>query len=95
MRTIHLHRDKLLHAKHLSIDQEVSLIGSSNMDMRSFTLNSEISLVVFDRELTGRLQAEQARYFAGADLLLAKQWKTRSPARKVTENIARLLTPLL
>jgi cardiolipin synthase A/B len=92
---IHLHRDKLLHAKHLSIDQEVSLIGSSNMDMRSFTLNSEISLVVFDRELTGRLQAEQARYFAGADLLLAKQWKTRSPARKVTENIARLLTPLL
>jgi cardiolipin synthase len=92
---IHLYRDKLLHAKHLSIDHNVSLIGSSNMDMRSFTLNSEISLILFDRELAGRLQAEQARYFAGSDLLLAKQWKTRPLARKVIENIARLLTPLL
>jgi cardiolipin synthase len=92
---IHLYRDKLVHAKHLSIDKDVSLIGSSNMDMRSFTLNSEISLVVFDRELTGHLHTEQARYFAGSDHLLASQWTTRSLARKVTENIARLLTPLL
>ena len=92
---IHLYRDKLLHAKHLSIDQDLSLIGSSNMDMRSFTLNSEISLVVFDRNLTAQLRAEQARYFAGSDPLLAKQWKTRPLARKVSENIARLLTPLL
>jgi cardiolipin synthase len=92
---IHLYRDKLLHAKHLSIDQDMSLIGSSNMDMRSFTLNSEITLVLFDREMTGLLQVEQARYFAGSDLLLAKQWKTRPLVRKVTENIARLLTPLL
>lgn len=92
---IHLYRDKLLHAKHLSIDRDISLIGSSNMDMRSFTLNSEISLVLFDRELTGQLQAEQARYFARSDLLIDKQWTTRPFARKVIENIARLLTPLL
>ncbi|WP_414474815.1 cardiolipin synthase [Microvirga sp. M2] len=92
---IHLYRDKLLHAKHLSIDRDISLIGSSNMDMRSFTLNSEISLVLFDRELTARLIGEQARYFASSDLLLGEQWKTRSFARKIIENIARLLTPLL
>ncbi|WP_170316129.1 cardiolipin synthase [Microvirga calopogonii] len=92
---IHLYRDKLLHAKHLSIDQDVAQIGSSNMDMRSFTLNSEINLVLFDRELTGHLQAEQARYFARSDLLLDAQWKARPLARKVIENIARLLTPLL
>jgi cardiolipin synthase len=92
---IHLYRDKLLHAKHLSIDRDVALIGSSNMDMRSFTLNSEISLVLFDRELSERLQAEQIRYFAGSDLLLEKAWRTRSLVRKVIENMARLLTPLL
>ncbi|WP_457090816.1 cardiolipin synthase [Microvirga sp. P5_D2] len=92
---VHLYRDKLLHAKHLSIDQDVSLIGSSNIDMRSFTLNSEISLVLFDRELTARLRAEQDRYFLESDLLLAKQWETRPLFRKIVENIARLLTPLL
>ncbi|MEZ0167961.1 cardiolipin synthase [Microvirga sp. TS319] len=92
---IHLYRDKLLHAKHLSIDQDIALIGSSNMDMRSFTLNSEISLVLFDRELTARLIDVQARYFASSDLLRGEQWKSRSFARKIIENIARLLTPLL
>ncbi|MBO1909437.1 cardiolipin synthase [Microvirga sp. 3-52] len=92
---IHLYRDKLLHAKHMTIDHDLSLIGSSNMDMRSFTLNSEISLVLFDRDLTSQLQAEQARYFSNSDILLAKTWKARPLARKVTENIARLLTPLL
>lgn len=92
---IHLYRDKLLHAKHLSIDQDISLIGSSNMDMRSFTLNSEISLVLFDRELTEWLLAEQTRYFARSDLLRDEQWKTRPFARKVIENVARLFTPLL
>lgn len=92
---IHLYRDKLLHAKHLSIDHDVSLIGSSNIDMRSFTLNSEVSLVLFDRNLTARLRAEQARYFAESELLAAHQWKTRSLGLKVIENIARLLTPLL
>jgi cardiolipin synthase A/B len=92
---IHLYRDKLLHAKHLSIDEDVSLIGSSNIDMRSFTLNSEISLVLFNREMTTRLRREQAGYFAGSEILSAKQWRRRPFARKVVENIARLLTPLL
>ena len=63
--------------------------------MRSFTLNSEISLVLFDRDLTTLLQTEQARYFARCDLLLEKAWKSRPLARKVIENVARLLTPLL
>ncbi|MEI4872673.1 phospholipase D-like domain-containing protein, partial [Klebsiella pneumoniae] len=39
----------ILHAKHFSVDDDVALIGSSNMDMRSFGLNSEISLLVRSR----------------------------------------------
>ena len=65
------------------------------MDMRSFTLNSEISLVLFDRELTAQLYSEQTCYFARSDLMSEKRWKSRPLARKVIENIARLLTPLL
>ncbi|HZH52855.1 MAG TPA: cardiolipin synthase [Microvirga sp.] len=92
---IHLYRDKLLHAKHVSVDHRVSLIGSSNIDMRSFTLNSEVSLVLFDRDLNARLREEQERYFAESDALMLKEWSHRSLAAKAVENIARLLSPLL
>jgi cardiolipin synthase len=92
---IHLYRDKLLHAKHLSIDHDLALIGSSNIDMRSFTLNSEVSLVLFDRDLTAQLWMDQVRYFEESELLSAKSWMARPLVLKFVENIARLLTPLL
>jgi cardiolipin synthase len=92
---IHLYRDKLLHAKHLSVDDDVCLIGSSNIDLRSFILNSEISLVVFDPEVTQHLHEEQERYFAASDLLQLDRWNQRSLASKIIENIARLMSPLL
>ena len=92
---IHLYRDKLLHAKHLSVDEDICLIGSSNIDLRSFILNSEISLVLFDRRATERLREEQERYFAASDLLSLERWNKRSLASKTIENIARLMSPLL
>jgi cardiolipin synthase len=92
---IHLYRERFLHAKHLSIDDGVALIGSSNMDIRSFVLNAEVSLVFYDRDVTARLIAEQERYFATSDLLTAEEWKKRSLGVKVCENLARLMSPLL
>ena len=92
---IHLYRDKLLHAKHVSVDNRICLIGSSNVDMRSFVLNSEISLVLFDREVSSRLREEQERYFGASDLLSLEEWKARSLYAKTFENIGRLLSPLL
>ncbi|MBZ6076136.1 cardiolipin synthase [Microvirga puerhi] len=92
---IHLYRDKLLHAKHISVDRRVSLIGSSNVDMRSFVLNSEVSLILFDREANTELRAEQERYFAASEELSLDTWRARPLTRKIIENIARLVSPLL
>jgi cardiolipin synthase len=92
---VYRYRDKFLHAKHLSIDGAVALIGSSNMDMRSFVLNAEVSLVVYDAGVAERLRAEQERYFAGSDVLSAEEWDRRPLASKVCENVARLFSPLL
>jgi cardiolipin synthase A/B len=92
---IHRYRDKFLHAKHLSIDDRVALIGSSNMDIRSFVLNAEVSLVLYDADAALRLRAQQERYFAGAELLSLGEWKKRSLVTKVSENMARLVSPLL
>jgi cardiolipin synthase len=92
---IYRFRDGLLHAKHLSIDDDISFVGSSNMDIRSFLLNSEASLVLFDRIAITSLQAEQRRIMAASDRLSLAQWKTRPPLKKVAENVARLVSPLL
>jgi cardiolipin synthase len=92
---IHLFRDGLMHAKHLSIDDEISVIGSSNMDIRSFLLNAEASLVIYDQPVTRRLQAEQQRILAASDRLVLSEWARRHILRKLIENIARLVSPLL
>ena len=92
---IHLYREKLLHAKHLSIDGAIAVIGSSNMDIRSFVLNAEVSLVVYDAEVTARLREQEERYFATSDRLSQVEWMKRSLAEKICENLARLMSPLL
>ncbi|MDQ0468390.1 cardiolipin synthase [Labrys wisconsinensis] len=92
---IRLYRDGLLHAKNLSIDDDLAVIGSSNVDIRSFVLNSEVTLVFYDREVSARLRAEQDRYFAASDLLLPDEWDRRPFAVKIAENFGRLVSPLL
>jgi cardiolipin synthase len=92
---IHLYKERFLHAKHVSIDSDVALIGSSNMDIRSFQLNNEISLLIYDSGLTNQLAVEQERYFVGSELLTREEWDKRSSAVRLLENLARLLSPLL
>ena len=71
---IHLYRPRFLHAKHLSFDDAVAVIGSSNMDIRSFLLDAEVSLIVYDPDVVTALRAVQERYLASSDLLTAEQW---------------------
>lgn len=92
---IHLYRQNFLHAKHLSIDDDIALIGTSNMDIRSFVLNAELVLVIYDPGMTGRLRAEQERYFSDCCLLTLEQWRRNSFARKLAQHLARLFSPLL
>jgi cardiolipin synthase len=92
---IHLYRTNFLHAKHLSIDDAVALIGTSNLDIRSFALNAELMLLIYDAGVAARLAAEQERYFANSRLLTLATWEQRSFAAKLAENLTRLLSPLL
>ena len=84
-----------LHAKHLTIDDEVALIGSSNVDVRSFVLNAEVTLIAYDQAVVADLRAHQERYIDAAELLTKKGWDSRSRMVKIGENIARLVSPLL
>jgi cardiolipin synthase len=92
---IHLYQTNFLHAKHLSVDDSVAMIGTSNLDIRSFALNAEVMLLIYDRDVTARLAAEQERYFANSRLLTLEEWRQRSFVAKLGQNLTRLLSPLL
>ncbi|MDR1827801.1 MAG: cardiolipin synthase [Methylobacteriaceae bacterium] len=88
---LHQYRDKLLHAKHFSIDDHVSVIGSSNVDMRSFTLNSEVMVIYYDRDVTARLITIQNEYMENSDRLDPAEWDRRPLHAKFCENLARMV----
>jgi cardiolipin synthase len=92
---IHLYKRRFLHAKHMSIDDEVAMIGSSNMDIRSFVLNAEISMLVYDPSLARKLRVIQDRTIASADLLTLEDWRKRPLAVQVLQNMARLVDSVL
>ena len=92
---IHLYRKRFLHAKHLSIDGAVAVIGSSNLDIRSFALNAEVMLIAYDAGVAGQLAVEQDRYCVDSRLLTLATEKGQSFGRRFARNLARLLSPLL
>jgi cardiolipin synthase len=92
---IHLFQDFLLHAKNVSFDGRLAIVGSSNVDIRSFQLNEEVSILLHDEATVGRLEAIQRDYIASSHTLDLQTWRKRSRARRFGENIARLVSPLL
>ena len=92
---IHLYEPHFLHAKHITIDGEVALVGSTNMDIRSFALNEEVNLLVYDPAVVAQVRSIQERYFANSEQLSADSWARRSLRDKVVQNTARLLDSLL
>ena len=60
---IHLYRPHFLHAKHLTIDNHIALIGSTNMDIRSFALNAEINLIVYDPAVVWQVAGRSGTIF--------------------------------
>lgn len=92
---VRLYGEALLHAKNILIDDDLAVIGSSNVDIRSFVLNSEVTLVFYDREVTARLADEHQNYFAHSRLLSPSEWQARPLPMKIAENLARMLGPLL
>ncbi len=92
---IHLYKPRFLHAKHLSIDDEVVLIGSTNIDIRSFALNAEVNVLIYDAGVAAALRVVQERYFAHSRRLEAAEWNRRPLATRTLQNIARLADSLL
>ena len=92
---IALYRPHFLHAKHLSIDDDIALVGSSNLDIRSFMLNAEAGLLCFDAGIVARLRTIEQDYLRQSDVLEIDTWRARPAWRRSVEGIARLADSFL
>ncbi|GAB2510528.1 cardiolipin synthase [Microbacterium petrolearium] len=84
----------ILHTKGLTIDDEVAVIGSSNMDMRSFGLNLEISLLVRGEEFVRQMREVEDTYRGLSRELTLDEWMRQPLRSRVLDNLARLTSAL-
>lgn len=85
----------LLHAKTVTIDRKVGLIGSTNFDQRSFFLNFEVTLFIYDDDFASVLRFMQVGYMAESDDVELHAWRKRGWWESLRDNSAQLLGPLL
>ena len=80
----------VLHAKHFTVDDEVAIIGSSNMDMRSFSLNLEVSVMVRGESIIRELREIEQSYRDNSTELLLDDWLRRPAHMRTFDDLARV-----
>ena len=89
------YRPGLLHAKTLTMDGEILLIGSANVDRRSFDLNFENNILIFDAALTAELRQRQQSYIADSHPVDAAEVDDWSMGRRLWNNTVAMFGPVL
>jgi cardiolipin synthase len=92
---IHLYRPGLLHAKTTTVDDAFALIGSANLDMRSFNLDFELSVMLYGKQVTTQLREIQMEWIAQSDKVDLAAWRSRGEFTQYFERAVALLSPLL
>ena len=86
---------KILHSKFMVVDDEIAVFGSSNMDMRSFGLNYEISMIATGGSIVPRLVAIADDYRELSSVLTSEQWEKRPWGQRYLDSVFRLASALV
>ncbi len=84
----------LLHTKFMIVDDEVVTVGSSNMDIRSFVLNLEVTLFCYDKNIAKDFNKVVDKYLSRSSEVKMKEWSQRTKPQKLLDNLARLTSAL-
>jgi cardiolipin synthase len=85
----------LLHTKSLTVDDDITLIGSANMDRRSFDLNYENNILIYDEGLTAAIRSRQQAYLASSNRVHADEIDAWPMRRRFWNNLLGMLGPVL
>jgi len=80
----------LLHSKFILIDDELGIVGSSNLDIRSFELDQEISLIIYSQRDAERLMAVRDEYLTKSYPIRLDKWHRRRIGSQLLDSVARL-----
>lgn len=84
----------VLHTKCFTADDDVAVVGSSNMDMRSFSLNMEISVMMLGPEMVNAVNEVQDQYREISSELTLSEWRRRPRLQRWIDNVCRLSATL-
>ena len=84
----------VLHAKHMSVDDVAAVVGSSNMDIRSFNLDFEVSTLLLDPGFVHDLRTVEDHYREISTELTLAAWRTRPLVKRYLDNVLRLTSAL-
>jgi cardiolipin synthase len=92
---IYQYKRGFVHAKTMVTDKKVAMVGTANMDFRSFDLNFEVNAIVYDTEIATELTTIFYNDLKDAEKIDAVKWAERPLHKQLLEKAARLLSPLL
>lgn len=84
----------LLHSKYITVDDDMVAVGSSNLDMRSFQLDLEVTMLVYDKVVVREFEKTTKQYLEKVHPLKLADWQRRGWKAKLLESLARLTAAL-
>ena len=92
---IHEYIGGLLHTKSMTVDDDITLIGSANMDRRSFELNYENNVLFRDSDLTAVVRERQQVYLASSNPIHLEDVENWPLIQRFWNNVLGMLGPVL
>ena len=93
--TVYLYTKGFVHAKSMVIDEAISIIGSANMDIRSFDLNFEVNAVVYDQSFAKEMKDVFYTDTSNSKKIDREAWLNRSKIAQFPEKVMRLISQVL
>ena len=85
----------LLHAKTITVDRDLAMVSTANFDRRSFEINFELTTLVYDTDFASELRLLQKTYLEDCVPVDPERWDERAWPRRLGENLAGLVGPVL
>ena len=92
---IYRYENGFIHSKTILVDEEVVSVGTCNFDYRSFYLNFEINLNIYNKDVANSFKTQYYKDIAISKKLTFADFKKRSIFTKVRESVFRLLSPIM
>lgn len=94
---VHIHEyvGGMLHTKAMVVDGRFATVGSANLDVRSFRLNFELALLLYDHEIVTNLARILEEDLAKSEQVNLSVWRQRPLHTRIKEGLGRLFSPLL